>query len=195
MPNWTYTQLTITGKRRDLEAFKEKAKGTDEDGHGQTCLTFENFLPCPKELDEWNGGAKVYGKDDEDHKKREAELIEKYGYASAYDFHCEVWGTKWDACDADCGDITKEGKTFSLFYAFNTAWSPAEPALLAMSEQHPGLTFTASFEEEGGLFETYEAEWKAGEKVREEVLESEDEEDEEDEGDDLPASETDPKNN
>lgn len=106
-----------------------------------------------------------------------------------------MWGTKWDACDPDCGGIAKEGKTFCLFYTFNTAWSPAEPVLLAMSEQHPGLTFTASFEEEGGLFDTYEAEWKAGEKVREEILESHEDDEDEEEEDDLPEPPADPKNN
>lgn len=195
MPNWTYSTIAIRGKKSDLLRLRKQAKGKDEDGHGQTAFTFENFLPCPKELDEWNDGAKTYwGKDNpeaEDNKKREDELLAKYGFSSAYDFHCEVWGTKWDACDVSDDGLTKEGKGWVLHYTWNTAWSPAEPVLVEVSRQYPGLTITASFYEEGGLFNPYAATFANGAKTGEEELEDLDEEDEDE--DDL--DEADPKNN
>jgi len=202
MPNWTSTTLVLKGKRRDLEAFAKQAMGEDEDAHGKTDLTFQNFLPCPKELDEWNDGCKVYKSEEEKteaYKKHEADLIARFGYSCAYDFHVEVWGTKWDACHVMKHDIEKTGKAFSLCYTFDTAWAPCEPVLIEISRQYPGLKITAEFEEEGGLFETYEATFFAGEKTGEVLIEREDEdeedEDEDEEGDGLPAPETDPKNN
>ena len=195
MPNWTYSTIAIRGKKSDLLRLRKQAKGKDEDGHGETAFTFENFLPCPKELDEWNDGAKVY-KSEEDkteaYKKHEADLIERFGYSCAYDFHCEVWGTKWDACDVSDDGLTKQGKVWVLHYTWNTAWSPAEPVLIEVSKQYPGVTITASFYEEGGLFNPYSATFANGEKTGEEELEDLDEEDEEDEDE---APEADPKNN
>lgn len=114
-----------------------------------------------------------------------AENLRLHGAKNWYDWSCSNWGTKWDACHVS----TEEGGSDELVYLFDTAWSPAEPVLDAMSEQFPELTFTAAFDEESHAF-YYEAVWQGGEKVSEENLEREPDEydDEEDEdGDDGTA--------
>lgn len=188
MPNWTFSVIEMRGSKSDLSRLRKQAKGKE------TAFTFENFLPCPEELDQWNNGAKVFRspeEEDEAYKQREAELIAKYGFSSAYDFHCEIWGTKWDACDASDDGLTKDGKGWVLHYTWNTAWSPAEPVLIEVSKQYPGVEITACFYEEGGLFDPYQATFKAGEKTGEEEIDELYDEDEDD--DETP--EADPKNN
>jgi hypothetical protein len=45
--------------------------------------------------------------------------IEKYGAPNWYEWRCQHWGTKWNACDAE---VTDNGDG-SLHVQFNTAWS------------------------------------------------------------------------
>ncbi len=65
-----------------------------------------------------------------------------------YDWNCQNWGTKWDACNmeppifADHGDGTAE-----LELIFDTAWSPAMPIFMHLREL--GLFVTAEYEDEG----------------------------------------------
>lgn len=97
-----------------------------------------------------------------------AENIRLHGAKNWYDWSVSHWGTKWDACHVH---LEEDGPD-ELVYIFDTAWSPAEPVLDAMSEQFPQLTFTATFDEESHAF-YYEATWENGEKTGEQELERE----------------------
>lgn len=101
-----------------------------------------------------------------------AKNIEQYGHSSWYSWSIEHWGTKWDACDVS---LDREDDD-ELVYSFNTAWSPAEPVLAAMSAQYPELHFDAVFDEKSWAF-YYQAGWQAGAKIYEVPLEHEEEED------------------
>ena len=59
----------------------------------------------------------------------------KYGYADWYDWCCNNWGTKWNACNVS---ISNESAT-SLTYDFDTAWSEPTPVLQALSEKYPNV--------------------------------------------------------
>ena len=55
---------------------------------------------------------------------------------------------KWP--DTELLNDEPNGENQVLVYRFNTAWSPAVPAIEKLSEQYPDLLFTHSFEEEQG---------------------------------------------
>lgn len=131
MPNWVHNGLTVTGK--DVSKFSKAAKTK------RSSLSFNNFIPMPKELENTealSGGAK--------NKK----LIKKYGADNWYDWHCESWGTKWDARAVEL--ITN--KKNKLVYRFDTAWAPPIPWLQVVSKKFPSLEFVLDCTEEMGAF-------------------------------------------
>lgn len=78
--------------------------------------------------------------------------ILEYGYDTWYDWRCDNWGTKWNACDVYVGrDIIE----------FNTAWSCPLPVLNKLAElcyQH-NIEFTGKWADEDmgcntGIFES-----------------------------------------
>ena len=82
-------------------------------------FSFNGTFPCPKEL--YCEDLHTFGGIDKKKlDKRRAEMTKKYGYASAYDWHCAEWGTKWDACEVNI-DYSNET---DICYSFSTAWSP-----------------------------------------------------------------------
>lgn len=76
-----------------------------------------------------------------------AEIVRKnkdeYGCTDWYDWHCNYWGTKWNACDpcwyTGC-DVS-----------FDTAWSDPEPIYMELAKKL-GITFTVECEEESLAF-------------------------------------------
>jgi len=67
---------------------------------------------------------------------------------STMEQHVESWGTKWDVCEIF--DVFYSGISTEMF--FDTAWSPPEPVVLALSRKFPALQFTLSFFEMGCCF-------------------------------------------
>jgi hypothetical protein len=90
-----------------------------------------------------------------------------------YDWNVRNWGTKWDVgvhSDDKYPDTYVEGpipngENKVVYYNFNTAWSPAFPAISKLSAQYPSLLFTLSYEEETGW--GGECEFLRGEKISE----------------------------
>ncbi len=66
--------------------------------------------------------------------------IEKYGAPTWYEWRCEHWGTKWNACDAAITD-NADG---SLHVQFDTAWSFPFPILENLVAAFPQLLFEGS---------------------------------------------------
>ena len=106
-----------------------------------------------------------------------AHNLSTYGVKNWYDWSIENWGTKWDACRPEELDAS-DGE---WRVRFDTAWSPAEPVLQAMSEQFPELEFVATFDEESHMF-FYEATWNAGVKTDTRELERDGDDDDDEYG-------------
>jgi len=178
MPNWCENELYVSGRKEDLQRFKEKAKGKNGD------LDFNSFVPYPEEwrkLDEayWGGWEKLRELNDkleraesEEEKQRIRKEIEevrknmpeKDAYnQGGYEWCCERWGTKWNAVRVDLIERKR-----SLVYIFDTAWSPPIPVVRKMSEMFPNLLFTLKYWEGGvgfkGVFKV-----KGGEVLRDET--------------------------
>ena len=82
-----------------------------------------------------------------DHFNEEIELgrkylinIAKYGYSTWYNWACDNWGTKWNACEADwISDNCVE---------FETAWSFCHPIVQKLSEMFPDVEILFCFADE-----------------------------------------------
>jgi hypothetical protein len=147
MPNWVYNKIDISGEPDAIAKFKEQAGkpypvGLEENGeleYEQQIISFFNFIAPPQEAIE------------------SGEYFGTHGYADGkaqgdtpnnwYNFQCDKWGTKWNACNPD---LEGEDET-SLTYRFDTAWSPPEPVFEAMVKQFPDLDFEFWWEEEQGF--------------------------------------------
>lgn len=76
------------------------------------------------------------------------------------DWNIDNWGTKWDISveippeeiEVWAKEKTDEDKIDSIFYYFNTAWSPVVPVIEEMAKQYPDLTFVYKYQEDGCEF-------------------------------------------
>jgi hypothetical protein len=69
--------------------------------------------------------------------------IEKYGARTWYEWRCQHWGTKWNACEAE---VTDKGDA-SLHVQFDTASDFPFPILKKLVSDFPTLHFEGSAEE------------------------------------------------
>ena len=63
--------------------------------------------------------------------------LEKYGYKDWYNWNCDNWGTKWDACEVYAS--SKDDNYIN--YHFDTAWAPPVQFLINASKLYPELEF------------------------------------------------------
>ena len=76
--------------------------------------------------------------------KQYIDNILKYGTDTWYDWCCDNWGTKWDACEATLNESEKG----SLTYEFETAWSFADRPLRRLLEVFPTISIDGLFADE-----------------------------------------------
>lgn len=65
----------------------------------------------------------------------------KFGVPDWYEWSIRNWGTKWNSCNTF---LSEDGK--SVY--FDTAWSPAVPAIEKMARMHPNVRITHEYAEE-----------------------------------------------
>jgi len=156
MPNWNFNRLTVSGKRKDVGDFKKKAvreySGKIAPGEeSKTDLSFNNFVPMPKELENTQS---PYTPETAEEKQKSKYLINKFGADNWYDWAIMNWGVKWDASNA----ALIEKHSDLLIYEFDTAWGPPKEWLKKTSLLYPELEFTMEYEEPGMAFAgTYHA--------------------------------------
>lgn len=151
MPNWTENELYIKGPQADRDAFVNKAEshlsGVDmfsgEEYSEVTSLDFNNFVPYPQRFKDQDKKAKAH------RQKNPNDWSVKDGFNNGgYEWCCNNWGTKWNACE-----ITRTENKTSLKYRFDTAWSPPIKVVTAMAHVFPALTFTLKYFEGGMGFQ------------------------------------------
>ncbi len=106
MPNWCENEVTFSGNEEKVQKIKDFVKGKESD------FCFEEIVPVPKEIKDTTAPSNL---SPEDSKK----LKDLYGFDNWYDWCCENWDTKWNACEVDMED---EGDRVT--YYFMTAWCP-----------------------------------------------------------------------
>ena len=171
MPNWCVNQVDIRGDEAEVAKLVAFVKSADTD------FDFAKIIPPPN-TDRYRGEAssnafvcgckmesRVVGKFDDGNDKYgwfigEKEVVNGYcpehqqpnGMSDPenwYQWNTANWGTKWDAAEvwSDRAESDKvEGKTS---YNFDTAWSPAEPVIVALAEQFPTLNIAHRYCEAG----------------------------------------------
>jgi Ferredoxin-like domain in Api92-like protein len=199
MPNWCFTSMSVTGPASQVSEFIEFAKSKTDDSiltfrnfvpmppaleivsgsdgemgyavfHSDTqwqrylgypWVQEHNITTLPQlqaYVEKHHPQAKATG-------KAYADNLTLYGAKNWYDWSIGNWGTKWDACSATLTHV----ESGHASYSFETAWSPAMPVFLAMSERFPDLKICATFDEEADFYK-FEAAWFGGNQVSERNL-------------------------
>lgn len=70
--------------------------------------------------------------------------LDLYGSVNWYDWCCDNWGTKWNACDVYCDWFNDN----ELFYEFNTAWSAPYGVFEEIAEDYPDISFEVLYADE-----------------------------------------------
>lgn len=158
MPNWCFNTITITAKTaKEIKAIVEFLKGDKaEDG---SPFDFSKILPQPAELvNRQFGGEDIQGSPE--HVALVAELERKYGASSLYDWNCNNWDTKWNACEATLDEIViKKDKAskekwngYYVQYRFETAWSPPVNVMRKLSGLFEDVLVELYFTEEAKMY-------------------------------------------
>lgn len=137
MPNWCENKLTVTGPKKDLDKFKQKARKTYhyKNENTTTQLSLSKFLPMPKAL--------IHTTAPPD--KPNQKLINKYSVDNWYDWSIVHWGTKWDVTTHATHHTAN-----SLVYCFDSAWTPPnENWMETVSAAYPKLSFILEYNEPG----------------------------------------------
>ena len=137
MPNWCWNHLEVTGDKKQLQEFVEKSLVKNE--HKDDNFSFNGTYPMPEDLNI------TKGTQTQDEKEQAMLNKAKYGYTDWYEWKCEEWGTKWDACEShiDHNDINYFAVTFE------SAWSPPTNWIKNIMQDFPDLSFTLEYEEPG----------------------------------------------
>ena len=104
------------------------------------------------------------------------DLKEEYGYCSWYEFCVNMWGTKWNSCEASVSKIRKSDDQWFVVYDYQTAWSPPHNLLLELSRQVCNVTIINDACDEGSMYAPFVATYKGGKLISEVEYENEEEE-------------------
>jgi len=125
MPNHCEQQVTITGPRALISQIEDNLKCKE----ARFC---DLIAPMPFEMwvapDQGNVGA-------------------------WYEWRNENWGTKWDVCEVELGDLRLigDGTTKEIEFRCWTAWAPPIPIWDRLVDL--GCKVDADYQDEGGMFE------------------------------------------
>ena len=143
MPNWVHNSITIQGNKNQTTELANLL-GAEYKGLDNGSVNFLNLVAPPEKNWEEYSTTGVPGLSIED----------KAGHPvfNWYDWNCENWGTKWNACDPE----VFLGDDF-LMLSFDTAWSPPGGFIEALTSQikKQKLSMTYTWEEEQGFGEEW----------------------------------------
>lgn len=138
MPNWCENNLSIYGKKEDMEKIMKVITSTE-----QEYSLLESLYPTPEAL---NIGDASFAKDSPEQIANK----EKYGYADWYDWRIDKWGCKWPESSLEIGqEYTEYGDYAVIAFNFETPWSPPIEAFSKISQDYPNLLFCLYYEEPG----------------------------------------------
>lgn len=121
MPNWVKNRLSFNKRFNEIKQYI-----------GEEDLDFNRIVPEPKNIIEC---PERYIRQVDDH----VEKIDDRPWFNWYDWHCDNWGTKWNASEAIIGED---------YIEFETAWSTPVPIFKALSEHFSDVQFTLDYADE-----------------------------------------------
>ncbi|MBS1722539.1 MAG: hypothetical protein JSS66_05970 [Armatimonadetes bacterium] len=128
MPNWADNRLRIEGIPERIEELRNFM--THEENGVTHPFRFENILPTPQDLVDRSSP----------NRKDPDEMTAKHGAPDWYEWNRRHWGTKW-SLDPDDIVVMDTGSNTAFELSFNTAWSPPDGVVKALSEKFPDLLF------------------------------------------------------
>lgn len=178
MPNWCENDVTIYGKKEDLDAIQTLLKSDDSE------FDFDRLIPVPEEFKGVTTGfCTIDGKEVRCWRvidgqsvpvsgEELASLRQKYGFDNWYDWSCANWDTKWNTSDVSVERTNGYGDNDKLFYSLNTAWSPPESVFRELIRRFPqcsfciewfecGCSFCGGINHEEGADPSEDQEWSA----------------------------------
>jgi len=149
MPNWVYNTLTISADKDTITRIEGELEKphpiqlmddmfTQAEGKWEMSspgFSFWNVVAPPE--DKW---AEYFGVSGTVKGERLGD-----GEYNWYNWNCNNWGTKWDACEPDV-DSTDD----MLTYRFDTAWSPPLDVFEKLCAKYPEVHFEMEYQEEQG---------------------------------------------
>lgn len=147
MPNWVKTHLTFNGSKEDIEAIKQFCKSDDSEFDFRKIIPYPEYWNCPDKYfihkdeiveETWtnsNGEKEIHLSCP----TRHITVTSDKPWLDWYEWHREFWGTKWDASDPILVD---DGVWF------DTAWSFAEPVVIALSKKFPTVEILFEYADE-----------------------------------------------
>ena len=165
MPNWCQNTLFVSGDKKSLDIFRERAKGrvqsynsfrgdewpafeqvrlhalisTPPDGGEVSEISFHRLYPVPAAT-----RAAPY---DPGTLKRVFDalgFVKSQHPVAGYNWESNNWGVKWGARDV----VVSHGDG-TLSYDFNTPWGPPVGLLHKVAKDYPTLSFYLSYNEPG----------------------------------------------
>jgi len=123
MPNWCYSQMTVSGEPKQLHKFLKEVERTPleaNEHYEESKFAFNRVIPMPDELLYTNDGW--------------------------YNWRNTNWLTKWE-CSIDY-ETTNEWESGEVRFDYRTAWSPPEPIMQEVVKKYPKLLFRWTYWEE-----------------------------------------------
>lgn len=181
MPNWCQNNMLITGSKDDIDTIISKVKTKDNEFDFDSIIPMPESLSVEASSSATAAYAVFYGTEQEQRSevfasseqeyqnqiaqirnsasaKSLADIYHKnkksYGHSTWYEWCNAVWGTKWNASDANMGDVIQVAGSdlYQVDFFFQTAWSYPDGIFQALAEQYPKVTFSVEVDEEGGYF-------------------------------------------
>lgn len=167
MPNWTTNILCVYGPAKDVKRFMKVAQTNPKVARAdaEKYLDFNSFVRMPELLTRIATGGRTIrgvkcdawfelgpsGEPEPIVGELAKEVAAKCdGFTSWYDWACQKWGTKWNACRVEKPEYSSVSKDKAeVTYRFDTAWAPPMPVLVAASKMFPMLTFDLHEDDEG----------------------------------------------
>jgi hypothetical protein len=160
MPNWTANTIRAEGGLHDLEAFLKAVEG--ENG----VFDFSRLIPVPELLKHTSSGyctidgeevTSWYVIDPEKQLEggnanvrrftaEEEAALKEIGANNWYDWCCENWGSKWNACSPEITERCLADGYVEI--RFDTAWSVPMPVLEMMFTMFPNLSLIWTWQDE-----------------------------------------------
>ena len=165
MPNWVYQSLTVEGNPESVIELKKQLNTPFTKSHDEWDMNTQSMKVVEYTYDNpifafWNvirpTDMDAYVKQPDHSRPFEERVL--FSGNDWYSWNVRNWGTKWDVAvsndekypDTEILDEEHNGDNLVLVYKFQTAWSPAIPVLIKLSEQYPDLLLTFEYQEETG---------------------------------------------
>lgn len=147
MPNWVKTHLTFNGSKEDIEAIKQFCKSDDSEFDFRKIIPYPEYWNCPDKyfihkdeiVEETVTGVDGANEQYVSCPIRHITITSDKPWLDWYKWQIAFWGTKWNAFEPILGgdDVW-----------FDTAWSFAEPVVIALSKEFPSVEILFEYADE-----------------------------------------------